>query len=280
MVETGMPAFEREDDLDLLADALPASIKLLETVLANDPDNPRLLVFLAQAYGVYAFAVLETAYERCRYAPSMTNEAECDLVQMESRMKRYFSKGMDCAGRALEIRRPGALKMLNRPRDAEALLAAMAVSDVPAVFWYGFNLGFHVQHSLDDIRSLAKAHLVEKTMQRVITLAPDYYRGSAHVIMLVYYASRSPMMGGNPRKAVEYYRRHQQAWPEMAGLRELYWARYHYVRQQDRDGFRRTLNQLIATPVGDAHPLKMLESVARSRAQVYLQAEQRLFEGF
>jgi hypothetical protein len=278
MVETGMPAFEREDDLALLADALPAHIKLLETVLVNDPDNPRLLL-LSRAYGAYAFAVLETTWERRKYSMASESRNENDLQALEQRIKRYFGKGMDTAVRVLEIRRPGARNKLNRPREAGALFASMDRSDVPALFWYGFNLGFYVQHNLDAIGVVAKAYLVEKAMRRVIELDPGYYHGSAHVILMAYYASRPPMMGGNPQAAAAQYRIHKEGWPHTPGLRERFWARYYWVYRQDRTAFRRVLNRLIATPLDDAHPLKLLEHVARVRAAIYLKAEQQLFEG-
>jgi cytochrome c-type biogenesis protein CcmH/NrfG len=57
MVEEGLPAVDQEGDLHLLAQSMPAYIKLLETLLANDPHNPQLLVLLARFYTGYAFAI-------------------------------------------------------------------------------------------------------------------------------------------------------------------------------------------------------------------------------
>ena len=51
MIETGLPAMEQDADLQLIAHSMPAHIKLLETMLANDPNNDELLVHLARLYG-------------------------------------------------------------------------------------------------------------------------------------------------------------------------------------------------------------------------------------
>ena len=39
VIRTGLPAVEQEGDLQLLAQSMPAHIKLLETLLASDPHN-------------------------------------------------------------------------------------------------------------------------------------------------------------------------------------------------------------------------------------------------
>lgn len=276
IVETGMPAFEQEDDLVLLADAMPSNIKMLETVLASDPDNTRLLVALSQLYGAYAYAVLETRWEGRKYAP-VPAEGEHQTLLREDRLKRYFDKGADYALRALESRHSEAVRQLDRPRQAAAFLQTLDQSDVPALFWYGFNLGFFIQHNLDSVAAIGRSYLVEKTLRRVIELDPGYYYGNAHVALMVYYASRSPMMGGNPKMAAEHYRRHKNQWPEVSGLRQLYWARYYWVQQQKRDAFVQTLNDLVSTPIPDHHPLKMLEQVAVVRAKVYLEVVDQFF---
>ena len=51
--------FQRETDLQLAREALPATLKTLEGFLAADPDQRDLLALLAEGYVAYAFGVLE-----------------------------------------------------------------------------------------------------------------------------------------------------------------------------------------------------------------------------
>lgn len=277
VAETGMPAFEQEDDLTLLAQAMPSHIKILETILASDPDNPRLLTLLSQLYAAYAFSVLETQWERQHFFPENTVGMD-SLQPLEEHLQRCLEKGVDYALQALEARHPGAAEQFERPRQADGFLRSLGEPDVPALFWYGFNLGLFVQHNLDSVAAMGRSYLVEKTMQRVIELNPGYYHGSAQVVMMVYYASRPPMMGGNPKLAAEHYHLHKEQWPDVTGMREMYWARYYLVQQQDRDGFTHILKSLISTSVPDNHPLGLLEHVAAVRAEIYLEAADQLFE--
>jgi hypothetical protein len=276
LAQTGMPAIEQEDDLVLLAEAMPAQIKLLETVLASDPDNPDLLVLMSRLYGAYAFAILETQWERQKYADT-NSQTDVVLKPMETRLVRYFEKGAESALRTLETQHPGARSQLTSPRRAAAFFQSLGFSDVPAIFWYGFNLGFWIQHNLDSVAAMAQAYLVEQAMIRALELDPTYYYGSAHIILMVYYASRPSMAGGSPSLAAVHFRDHQMQWPDVGGLRQLFWARYYLVQQQDRAAFTRVLEKVASAPL-IGRPLKMMESVAAARAAVYLQATDQFFD--
>lgn len=277
MVDTGLPAIEQEDDLQLLASAFPAHIKLLETLLANDPRNTQLLVLLARLCGGYAFAVLETEWEAQQFGLSAEVSSGYAPEALEVHMERYFKKGADYALLSLETVHPGFGQQIASPQQAESRFKALGRSDVPALFWYGFNLGGYVNHNLDSVKAMAKAHLVEKAMRRVVALEPGYFQGGAHLFLMVYYASRSPMIGGNPRLAQIHYNSHKQLVPGSAPLREYYWARFYFVRQQEREAFVQTMTGVAGgPPAGEAAGL--LDSVAAVRAGVSLKAQDRFFD--
>lgn len=277
MVEEGMPAMEQEDDLHLLARSMPAHIKLLETLLANDPHNQKLLVLLARLYGGYAFAVLESELEARRHGSALPVVSGIPQASLESAVARYYQTGAQYALRSLERRYPEVRLKLNRLASVADFMQSLDKTDVPALFWYGFNLGGFVQHRLDSVEALAAAHLVEKSMGRVIELNDTYYHGNAYLALLVYHASRSPMMGGNPDKAREYYQRHGELNTTAANLGHLYWARFVLVRQQEKETFVRLLSQVGQVPEGHQAPT-LLDRVAAVRARIYLDAADRFFD--
>jgi hypothetical protein len=59
LVQAGVPAFERDDDLELIKQSIPANIKLLEAMLESDPENLKLLSLLSQMYGSYTFGFVD-----------------------------------------------------------------------------------------------------------------------------------------------------------------------------------------------------------------------------
>jgi TRAP transporter T-component len=277
MVRTGMPAIEQEDDLYLLAQAMPSQIKLLETVLVNDPNNRELLVLLARLYGGYAFAILETELEARRLNQPAVVKVGLTDDQLEHSVARYFETGAGYALRALETRHPKARGLLNGLQTADSFISSLGAPDVPALFWYGFNLGGFVQHRLDSAAVMAKAHLVEKAMLRVVALDEAYYHAGAHLVLMVYYGSRPPVLGGSPQEARRHWQRHQQLVPGRMGLRDLYLARYVLVQEHAREAFVRCLTR-VARGADQGTDARLLEKVAAERARIYLGAVDSFFD--
>lgn len=277
MVESGMPAIEQEQDLQLLAQSMPAHIKLLETLLANDPRNVDLMLVLARLYGGYAFAILETEFEARRFGLPSVVAVAIAPDQLETAVVRNYRKGAAYALQALEARHQKAGERLSRLKSSQAFIDALRRADVPALFWYGFNLGGYIQHRLDAVEAMAKTHLVEKTMRRVVALDEAYYHGSAHLVLMAYYASRPAALGGNPERARAHMEKHFTVAPESTMMRSLYWARYVLVQQQDRSEFVRRLSQLT-DDVKAGQDLDMLGSVAAVRAGIYLKTQDNFFE--
>lgn len=277
VVEKGLPTLEQNDDLQLLSQALPSHLILLESLLANDPHNPELLILLSRLYGAYAFAVLETEWEARRFGYPTVIGSQESAESLELRISSYFAKGKNYALAALETGQPHILRQLHNIKEAPAALRSLDRRQAPALFWYGFNLGGYVQHNMDDLQVVAQAHLVEKAMNRVITLDPGYYHANAHLILLVYYASRSPMLGGNLQLAAAHHARHKKLIPQTVPLREMYWARYYMVQQQQQDECVKLLGDVVRS-ADDKKSLGLLDRVAVIRARIYLSAVDRLFD--
>jgi len=276
MVDTGMAAFEADDDMAMLKAAFPGNIKLLEALLVNQPDNYNMHVLLARLYGSYAFAFPETEME---VAVLADDEAETgpDPTVLRAAADRYYQKGAGYALRALELKHPGISKRLRDKDLSSESIKGLRAGDVPALFWYGFNLGAHVNLNKNSVRALAQAHLAVKAMQRVIALDPTYYHGGAHLFFMVWYGSRSPMMGGSQEKAKTHY----QAARDIAGnnlfLADLYYARFCLYQAGEKDAFLKTLEQVAASR--DKVPeLRMLNTVAAVRASAYLEAADEFFD--
>lgn len=276
MVQDGLPVIEQEQDLQLLANALPSQIKLMESMLASDPGNRELMLLLARLYGGYAFAVLETEFEARHWGqPSVLIVAQTGDT-LEDAIARYFQRGAQYALQALEMDYPSAQAALQKPQSAVRFFDALTLKDVPALFWYGFNLGGYSQHRLDSITAMAKVYQVEKAMQRVVDLDPGYYHGSAHLALLTYHASRSPMTGGNPALAEAHFKQHKLLYPDGSDLRQLYWARYVLVQRQEKKKYIDTLLP-ITQALTSGHSNGLLSSVATARAKIYLGAIDQFF---
>ncbi len=140
MVETGMTALEQDDDLDMLEQALPANIKLLEIFLASSPEDVNLLTVLARSYGSYNFMLMEPRFEDTQFRALFSDASEdidTEALHLKQKVSRYYQKGAAYALKALEIRRPGcrtALKKVARDRSFYAETKYKRCAD-PLLVW-------------------------------------------------------------------------------------------------------------------------------------------------
>jgi len=272
MINEGMGALESETDLELARQAFPGNIKLLETMLANDPANPTLRLLLARLYASYAFAFLETDLDAARLGAA----ASVDPDALSHRAVVFYQRAEAYALGVLEASHPGLTRKLEQVTTIEAVLATMAPGDAPALFWYGFSLGARINLQQDDVSLLVRVPIAAAALRRVVALAPAYFHGGAHMALMIYYGGRSPAMGGRPDLADEHYARLKAIAGDDFFLADVLYARHALVIRADRDGFVRLL-----TAAGDISQERaaygLMNAVARRRAAIYLSAVDDLF---
>jgi hypothetical protein len=276
MVDTGMAAFEADDDMQMLKSAFPGNIKLLEAILVNQPDNYNMHVLLARLYGSYAFAFPETEMEVAALAEDEDDTGD-DPTVLRATADRYYRKGAGYALAALALKYPDISQALQDKDLAAKSIARIQTAEIPALFWYGFNLGAHVNLNKNSVRALSRAHLAVKAMNRVIELDPAYYHGGAHLFFMAWYGSRGPMMGGSQEKAKLHYKEVNAISGGRLSLADLYYARFCLYQAGDREAFLTTLGRVVDRK--DKVPeLRMLNTVAAVRAKAYLLAVDEFFD--
>jgi hypothetical protein len=281
LMNDGMAALENDDDLEMLEQAFPANIKLIEALLASAPDHPELLVLLSRLYGSYGFAFLETRLEIDFFGapetiPRYLRDADIDPAEVRRKASRYYARGEAYAMRALTLRHPNAAEAMKTVDGRDAFFNSMQAEDVPALFWWGFNLGARVNQNRSSVAMLAKAHLAERAMKRVVALAPDYQNGGAHMFLLVYYGARPPMMGGDLEAAEGHYQALNRINGDAYRMGHVMYCRYILTKRQDRAGYLRLLSRVTEEPLPGEY--RLYNALAVLRARIYLGAVDDLFD--
>jgi len=282
IVETGMHAFEHDDDLEFLEKAFPANIKLLEALLVNAPENRRIRVLLAKLYGSYGFAFKEHQLEKALLLEknSITGASPRDGSEpsaIKNRLIGYYSRGIQYALGALELAHPGSRKQLADVRTRDHFIDALTKEDVPALFWYGFNMGAYINLNRDSVRAVSRAGIVEKAMKKVIALDAAYFYHTAHLVLLAYYQDFPPFSGGNQKLSRFHYHALKKSAGEDFLMADLYYARYILYKRQDRKHFVEVLTGIIEfSDKENRYPL--LNKIARVRAETCLLSINYLFD--
>jgi hypothetical protein len=280
ILDTGAAAVENDDDLEMLGQAIPTNIKLVEALLASAPDNPDLNIMLARLYASYSFAFLEPWLEIDYFGldeaawPAMAGAGQ-DPGRLRDRARAYYEKGGRHAFDVLVRRYPEAPEQLKTTAGQAVFFQKLSRKDVPALFWWASNLGARINLERASVSLLAKAHLVETAMRTVVALDPAYQNGGAHLFLLAYYGSRPPMMGGDPQAALDHYHALVRVAGDDFHLGAVYYGRYVLQPAQDRSGFTAVMDRVVKAPASDRY--RLYNAIAAVRARIYLRAVDELF---
>lgn len=278
MAEFALNRFENEyTDLALLEQAAPANLVNLEALLANDPTNQRMLVFLSKAYFSYTYALEEIRWESTCASNIDDQDARDKTGELKNQVSHHYRKGMNYALKAMTIAHPDCEERLGNVRKVDDFIQSLGVDDVPALFWYGMNLSAYINMNQDSVKAVSKLHLATKAMEKVLELDPTYYYGCAHLALMTVYSSMPPMLGGDPERSFQHY----QAQKKIAGddflLLDLHYARYYLYQKQDMEQYRRVLNQIMERSKEATGRYILFNQIAAVRAAIYLNATDRLF---
>ncbi len=183
-----------------MGDALPFAMKLYESLLAADPENPDLLLATGRVFVMYANAYVQTPAD-------MLELSEVELqTAMRVRAKRLFLRAREYVLRGLELRRPGFRADLGAGK-VDAALARLKKDDADHLYWA--CAAWMSAFSLDpfDMELLVTVPQPIAMLEQVNAWNPAYGGGSVHDVLISVYGSISADMGGSETKARQEFAR-------------------------------------------------------------------------
>ena len=270
MLASGDGVFADDDDIELIGEALPFSIKLIESMIAESPKHRGLLLAAARGYVLYAYAYVHFPAEQA---------AGRDLAEarrLRARARKLYLRGFGYALRALEVEIPGVGAALARaPEKALARFDAEAAEEVPYLYWSATALGLAISVSKRDPAMLARLPEVEALLHRGLALDESYDGGALHEFAMVW-AEAIP--GAAARADLDaHYRR---ALELSAGQRASVFVNYAVAKavpSQDRALFDRLLAEAQAVDLEAQPEKRLLNTIAQRRARWLLARSDELF---
>ncbi len=258
---SGGSTYESDDDIELVAGALPFSLKLVESLIAESPKHRGLRLVASQGFTSYAYIEVQ---------PKLDAAAVSDYLaagKLKARARRLYMRGHNQGLTGLEMAHPGfSARLTQEPFEAAAVLKRQ---DVPLIYWTAAGLGLAVSTSKDDAAMLARIPEVEALIHRALELDPGWNEGALHEFSIV-------IAGAKPGKLdVEGIRNHFRQALDLskgrsAGLFVSY-AEALAVPQQNRDEFTRLLEQAIAIDADAYADNRLLNLMAQRRARWLLE---------
>jgi len=257
VMDSSAETMNRETDLELAREAMPANLKLIEGMLIEDPGNPVMRLYAAEGFYGYAFGFIE--------------------LEDNERASRFYRRCYDHALQALQDTGIQVNPESSSPAELEAAVGKAGGKSVPALFWTASCLAKWVDLNRDEPTGIIEISSAAIMMQRVLELDDDYYYGGAHIFFGVYYGGRAPMFGGDHALAEQHFRKAAAINQDKLLLVDLLQAEYLDRQRLDQAGFNKRLTRIVEAPDNLYPEMALINGIAKQRARHLLTLEDDWF---
>ncbi len=265
----GGATFATDDDPELVRAAVPFSLKLMESLLAESPKHTGLLFATASGFTQYAYAFVQ------QDADELEEKDLAAATAMRERARRLYLRARNYGLRGLEVKHPGFEKSL-RAKPRSAVLAIKAV-EVPQLYWTATAWAAAISLAKDDPNMVAEIPILEALVDRALELDESYDRGAIHSFLVTYEMSRQGAPGDPAGRARKHFERAlelsrgQQAAPLLA------FAEAVSVQMQNAKEFESLLNQAVAINPDASLEYRLVNLIMQRRARWLLGRKDDLF---
>lgn len=270
VLSSGGSTFETDDDPELVGQALPFGLKLMESLLAESPKHKGLLLATCSGFTEYAYVCVEQP------ADQLMTENLDRSKELRARARRLYLRARGYGMRGLEAGHPGFTEALEE--NPEAALKRIQKKDVPLLYWSAAASGLAIASSKDDPHMMAKLPTVEAMVRRVLELDEGWNGGAADAFLI---SIESARVGGKPEESQqrmkEYFERALQFSKGHNASLYVSYAEAASVQAQNVGEFKELLEKALAIDP-DARPDERLANlIAQRRARWLLSQTDELF---
>lgn len=259
---SGGSVYESDDDIDFVGEALPFSLKLLESLLEVSPGHRAMLQTACQGFATYSYVYIEHEADR------VADEDFRRSVEIRERARRMYERARHYGLRGLERSYEGITVQLESD-PATAVAVVNRKRDVPMLYWNAVALGLAISVSKNDAAMLARIPEVEAMIGRAIVLDETWERGSLYEMNIIL-AGATPDVPDYDRLQRDFDRALELSEGNRAGLYVAY-AEAVALKHQDRDGFRSLLEMALAIDPDEHVEVRLANLVAQRRARWLLE---------
>ena len=265
----GGTTFSSDDDPELVRAAVPFSLKLIESLLAESPQHEGLLLAAARGYTQYTYAFVQ------QEADEIEGEDLTRAMKMRKRARRLYLRARNYGLRGLEVKHRGFGESLLK-NSREAVLVA-EVADVSLLYWTAVSWAGAISVSKNEPELIVDMVQVEALIDRALELDEAFDNGAIHTFLITYEMVRPGGQGEPAQRARSHFRRAVELSDgQMAGP-FVSMAEAVAVQQQNLLEFKVLLGQALAIDPDVRPEWRLANRIMQRRAQWLLGRTDELF---
>ncbi len=267
LASSSTSSFAQDEDLELVGDAIPFALKLMESLSAEVPEHQGLKLAMTGGFTQYGMVWVQWPAEQHKYDDFETYRAGLE------RARKLFLRARGYGLEGMELAHPGFSKgIFDEP---EATLAATTAQDIPTLYWLGASWLAAISNSREDPELIGQLPLAAALLHRCLELDESWERGAIHELLISLEPSL-PVPGG-----VERSQHHFERAVELADGHKaspfVSLATAITIDKQDREAFESLLGQALEVDL-DASPAdRLANEYAQQQARFLLDHVDDLF---
>ncbi len=261
----GGSSFAQDDDPQLVREAVPFSLKTIESLIEASPKNEKLLLAACRGFTQYAYAFIQQDADRLE-----DKDVKASFAQGQ-RARKLYRRAREYGLRGLEVRHAKV-----RAASPEAL-AAMTKQDVPLLYWTAAAWAGEIALSKENPDAVADVPQMMALADRAAALDDTYAEGAIPSLMI---ALEMVRQGGKGEPAMRARARFDRA-VALSGKAQaspfVSFAENVAVPLQDKAQFEAMLAQALAIDPDAVPRHRLANLVLQGRARWLLTREDALF---
>ena len=183
--------YENDNDPEFVRLAAPSTLKTVEMLLKDAPNNTQLLLTACSGFTQYSYGFLHVEAE--------VRAQDAVAAELKSRAAKMYQRARGYCLRGLEVRRPGlTLKAL--ADDPAGALKGTTIEDVPWLYWTAASWGADLSLAPNQLLRVTELATVRALLNRARTLDEKWESGAIHEALIAF-DGLPPLLGGSPAAA-------------------------------------------------------------------------------
>jgi predicted anti-sigma-YlaC factor YlaD len=264
----GTSGFAKDDDPELVRDAVPFALKTIESLIDQSPKHKGLLTAACSGFTQYSYAFIQ------QEADFIEAQDLDRATAMRARAKKLYLRGRDYGIRAFEVEFPGFGDQLRTNTDG--VLAKLSKKHVPLLYYTSAAWAAAFAVDIADSRLSVEQTMFEKLMRRALALDETYDLGSLHDFFISWDAGHATT-GSSIKSAREHFERAKTLARGQRVSLFVTLAESVSVSEQNKAEFETLLNEALAVDINLAPEQKLVNVIAQRRAKWLLSRVNELF---
>jgi len=269
-VAAGGATYSSDNDPELIRDAAPFSLKLMESLLEESPQHRGLLLATASGFTQYGYAFVQEDADEIE-ATNLTA-----ATAMRVRARNLYLRARDYGLRGLEVSHRGlGVALQAAPKQA---VCVTSKRDVPLLYWTAAAWGAAISVSKDKPDIVADLPKVEALIDRALELDEKFDHGAIHTFLINYEMARPGVRADEAaQRATQHFLRAMDLSGGHLASPLVAYAEAVCVQKQQRAEFDQRLKQALAIDVDQKPEWRLTNLIMQRRAQWLLSREGELF---